>query len=126
MRLPLRLHNFRPSHQARRPSYFSLIHQPVGSMDGFHTFASNRCGLSFSAFEVAAARSSPLAAMEKVTMTLTANPRNGALHPGGFFTAKSLGNARVRGQARRLLSLYEGFRSDGKCESRLLIDFACR
>ena len=39
-------------------------------------------------------------------MMLTA--RNAALHPGGFFTAKSLGNARGRSQARRLLSLYEG------------------
>ena len=82
-------------------------------MDGFHTSASNRCGLSFSAFEVAAARSSPLAAMEKVTMMLTANARNVALHPGGFFTARSLGNARVRSQARRLLRLSEGFRSAG-------------
>jgi hypothetical protein len=74
-------------------------------MDGFHTFASNRCGLSFSAFEVAASRSSPLAATERVPMMLTANPRNAALHPGGFFTAKSVGNASVRSQARRLLNL---------------------
>ena len=75
-------------------------------MDGFHTFASNRCGLSFSAFELAAARSSSLAATEKVRVMLTANQRNVALHPGGFFTARSLGNASMGSQARRLLSSF--------------------
>jgi len=46
-------------------------------------------------------------------MMLTANERNVALHPGGFFRAKSLGNIRVCSQARRLLGLSEGFRSAG-------------
>jgi len=67
-------------------------------MDGFHTSASNSCGLSFFAFEAGAARSSPLAETEKVTATLTANHRKVALHPGGFFMAESLGNSRVRSQ----------------------------
>src|SRR6187402_1425231 len=82
-------------------------------MEGFHTSASKRCGLSFSAFEVAAARSASLAAAEKIIMMLTANERNVALHPGGFFRAKSLGNIRVCSQARRLLGLSESFRSAG-------------
>ena len=39
-------------------------------------------------------------------MMLTANPRNGALHPGGFFTARRLGRASMGGQARRLLGFF--------------------
>ena len=54
--LPFRLHSFRPSQNPRSPSYFSLIHHPVGSMDGFQTFASSSAGSGFTVAEGSAAR----------------------------------------------------------------------
>ena len=44
MGFPPRVHNAFPSQYPRIPSYFSLIHQPVGSMDSFHVFASSSFG----------------------------------------------------------------------------------
>src|SRR3954465_15663658 len=99
MRLPFRLHNFWPAQYPRRPSYFSLIHQPVGSMDGFQTFARSRWGVWFSVAGVAAAEAFSFAARLPARKKPAASTISVALHSGGMFMPRRLGNFDWRCQA---------------------------
>src|ERR1044072_4542129 len=99
MRMPLRVHSFWPSQKGRRPSYFSLIHHPVGSMDGFQTFASSKGGALFSTAELAAATSFSFAARLQVRKRAVARTIAVALNPGGIFMPRRLSDFHSRCQA---------------------------
>src|SRR3954468_9308945 len=100
MRLPFRVHNFRPSQKARRPSYFSLIHQPVGSMDGFQTLARRRGGVCFSAAGVKAAGS--LCFAERLLVRRpAAQASTTVLYEGGTFIPMSVGDSNWDCQVQR-------------------------
>src|SRR5687767_12127815 len=67
-------------------------------MEGFQTFARSRDGVCFSVVEEAVAGSFPFPARLPVRKKPAANPISIALHPGGTFMPKTLGNSDSRCQ----------------------------